>query len=69
VGIRSTRTISRWRGCGCYLFDLTLKEGVILWDLNNQLIKILWEVNDEKEQRANDEMRKEGVIEESKCFY
>jgi hypothetical protein len=27
VGIRNARTISRWRGCGCYLFDLTLKEG------------------------------------------
>ena len=27
VGIRSTRTISTWRGCGCYLFDLALKEG------------------------------------------
>jgi hypothetical protein len=25
-GIRSVRTISRWRGCG-YLFDLTPKEG------------------------------------------
>ena len=27
IGIRSARTISRWRGCGCYLFDLALKEG------------------------------------------